>query len=77
MSVSDLPNGNITALKSTYVYVIARFLDERDRGEAEVEFIRKTCYNLLLTWLLCLQVEKLIARMEIFVFHEELSPSLT
>ena len=59
------------------MYVIVRFLDERDRGEAEVEFIQKTYYNLLITWLLCLQIKKLIAKMEIFLFLEELSSILT
>ena len=52
-----------------YVYVIARFLDEWDRGEAEVEFIQKTCYNLLTTWLLCLEMKKFISEKEIIIFR--------
>ena len=38
---------------------------------------KKTYYNLLITWLLCLQIKKLIAKMEIFLFPEELSSALT
>ena len=52
------------------MYVIVRFLDERDRGEAEVEFIQKTCYNLVTTWLLYLRGKKFPGALEVFYFRE-------
>ena len=74
------PRGNRGKfLRGAFVLVLAAFrvcystfLDERDRDEAEVEFIQKTYYNLLITWLLCLQIKKLIAKIEIFLFLEKL-----
>ena len=62
---------------SLEVYVIVRFLDERDRGEAEVEFIQKPCFNWLITWLMYMQRKKLLSEEETFLFREKLFSVLT
>ena len=45
--------------------------------EAEVEFIQKTCYNLLTTWVLYLQTKNLITEKKLFLFLEEVFSMLT
>ena len=62
--------GARTSFQVEKVYVIVRFLDERDRGEAEVEFIQKTCHNLVTTWLLYLRGKKFPGALEVFYFRE-------